>query len=376
MEIQHLRLASFRAHQKSRVRFGPKINLIHGPNGSGKTNILEAVHYLALSKSFLTSSDQYALRKGSAFFEVEAGFSGTRRKDVVVRLVFVPGEGKRLFVNKSPLDRLAQIVGTIPVVVFAPSDHALTAEGPEMRRRFLDNILSQARPAYLEDLLNYRRALRQRNAILLQYRKTRSIARDVLSSWNAELVRLGSQIVARRLHFMSIFQEHLAEAYRLISAVGETPGMEYQSIASFEEGVQVEEVAEIFERQLARVASRELESGRSLVGPHRDEIVFRINDLEVRRYASQGQHQTFGMALKLAQFFYLQTQLDETPILLLDDLFGNLDAKRSRVFLELLQTDKVGQSLITAAEDRPFRETIELGEASNRSIYVDAGQIS
>ena len=376
MEIQNLRLAGFRAHAESRLRFGPKINLIHGSNGSGKTNILEAVHYLCLSKSFLVSSDQYALRKGSPFFEIEAGFTGVSRKDLRIRLVYVPSEGKHLYVNKAPLERLAQIVGLVPIVVFSPSDQALTAEGPEYRRRFVDNILSQARPVYLDDLMSYRRILRQRNVLLMQYRKSKVLPRDVLTSWDAELIRLGSRVVVARLRFIRLFREYLDRAFTMISSMNERPGMKYQTLAPFDESEEdMEVVAGVFEKKLASVSRRELDQGRSLIGPHRDELIFRLNDLEVRRYASQGQHQTFGMALKLAQYFYLRAQLNEPPILLLDDLFGNLDSHRTGIFLELLQSESVGQSLITAAQFEPFQPWVEFDGKAHHAIKIRSGKV-
>lgn len=370
MILQQIRLISFRAHSDTTLEFSPKVNLIHGPNGIGKTNVLEAIHYLALSKSFLISNDHYALRKGTKFFELNASFTGARRKELNVRMAYVPEEGKRMFVNKAPLDRLSQIVGTIPLVVFAPSDHAITADGPEVRRRFLNNILSQAKPVYLDNMMKYRRALKQRNVLLMQYRRTRNLPGDVLHSWNEELIQLGSKIIAERLRFTAAFSFYLEEAYKQIAEVGERPWMKYQTIGNLEPEQDETSIAMLFRQKVEQVSQREQETGRTLVGPHRDEIVFRLNDLEVRRYASQGQHQTFGMALKLAQYFYLQEQLNETPILLLDDLFGNLDENRTRIFLDMLQTETVGQCLITAAQDGPFKEAMHFDGITHRAINL------
>lgn len=370
MILHQLRLISFRAHSDTTLEFGPKVNLIHGPNGIGKTNILEAIHYLALSKSFLVSNDQYALRKGTRFFEINGTFSGMHRKTLLVRMAYVPEEGKRIFVNKAPLDRLSHIVGTIPVVVFAPSDHAITADGPEVRRRFLNNILSQAKPVYLDNMMKYRRALKQRNVLLMQYRRMRNPPTDVLRSWNEELVQLGSKIIVERLRFTATFSDYLQEAYRQIAEVGEHPWMKYQTIGSLEPEQDEAAIANLFRQKIEQASQREREGGRTLIGPHRDELVFRLNDLEVRRYASQGQHQTFGMALKLAQYFYLQEKLGAPPILLLDDLFGNLDEKRTRIFLEMLQTDTVGQCLITAAQDRPFKTSMHFDGTIHRTLNL------
>lgn len=373
MILQQLRLISFRAHSDVTLEFSPKVNLIYGPNGIGKTNLLEAIHYLALSKSFLISNDQYALRKGANFFELNASFTGTHRRDLKVRLAYVPDEGKRLFVNNAPLERLSQIVGTIPIVVFAPSDHAITADGPEVRRRFINNILSQAKPVYLDDMMKYRRALKQRNVLLMQYRRSHNLPGDLLQSWNEELIQLGSRIIAERLRFTHTFSGFLEEAYKQISEVGERPKMKYQTIETLHPELDETSIASLFRKKIEHAMRREKETGRTLVGPHRDELNFKLNDLEVRRYASQGQHQTFGMALKLAQYFYLQEKLDEPPILLLDDLFGNLDEKRTRIFLQMLQTDTVGQCLITAAQDGPFRKAMHFDGITHRAINLMPG---
>ncbi|MEO1479054.1 MAG: DNA replication and repair protein RecF, partial [Bacteroidota bacterium] len=195
MHLRRLRLVSFRAHAESTLALAPKVNLLTGPNGAGKTNVLEAIHYLCLSKSFLTSSDAYVLQRDRPFFEAEGDFESERRPSLQVRLVYVPDEGKKLFVNRAPLDRLSDIVGQLPVVVIAPDDYDLTAGGPEERRRFLDNTLSQSKPVYLDDLLKYRRALKQRNALLLHLKRNRGASDAGLDAWTEELVTLGARIV-------------------------------------------------------------------------------------------------------------------------------------------------------------------------------------
>ena len=341
MILRTLRLRSFRAHAETTIDLSPKANLLHGANGVGKTNVLEAIHYLCLTKSFAATNDRYVVRKGAPYFEVEGLFDGVRSKETRVRLVYVPSEGKKVFVNGAPLDRLTEIVGMLPVVVFSPEDHALTAEGPSERRRFLNNILSQARPVYMDDLMKYRRARKQRNEVLRQYKKRRDPPpTPVLEPWTEEIISLGSRVIHRRNQFLQTFTGYLADAYQRIEAVAEEPTIEQQR-------------------------------GTTLVGPQRDELVFRLDDLEVRRYGSQGQHRTFGMALKLAQFFYLKDRLDTTPLLLLDDAFGKLDARRTEVFLDLLDSDAVGQSFITATRRELFADTLDFGSPRHRSLYVD-----
>ena len=374
MVLNSLRLQGFRAHQESNLSFAPKVNLLHGPNGAGKTNILEAVHYLCLTKSFAVSKDRYVLRKGAPFFEIEGTFEGEQRSSLTIRIAFVPNEGKRAFVNGAPVDRLADLVGQVPVVAFTPADQAITAGGPEERRKFVNTILSQAHKVYLDDMLKYRRALRQRNALLLQCKRTRSTGGATLEAWTDELVLLGSRIVEARIRFLDEFKDYLARAHALIEEVAEKPTIRYQSVVSKAERTG-EEIASAFRDRLGRNRRRELELGRTLAGPHRDDLVFRLNDLEVRRYASQGQHRTFGMALKLATYTYLYEHLDEHPLLLLDDVFGDLDTRRANVFLNLLRTEAVGQSLLTAAEERTFTEVIPFAEPQHRSIEVRGGRV-
>ena len=377
MRLQHLRLHQFRAHSATEVDFGSKINFIFGPNGAGKTNLLEAVHYLCLSKSFLATSDRYAVQQGASHFEVEGQFAGDNQRDLTVRLAYVPREGKRIFVNGAPLERLSEIVGRVPVVSFSPGDQALTAEGPDERRRFLDNIISQARGAYLEDRIDYRRTVKQRNELLSQIGRSSSPSdARVLASWDANLVSLGSKLIYQRHQFLLAFSTYLQEAYQKIEAVAERPAITYDTITEVDEDTSRADIEAAYREELDRVAERERHRGITLVGPHRDELVFKLDDLEVRRYASQGQHRTFGMALKLAKYFYLQDRLNEPPLFLLDDVFDPLDPERSQVFLELLQSEAIGQSFVTATNPERFNRLVTLDGPTHRVLRVENGCVT
>lgn len=378
MHIRSLRLVSFRAHADSTLRFAPKVNLLYGPNGAGKTNVLEAIHYLCLGKSFLASKDSYALRKGAPFFEIEGRFESDNGRDVTMRLAYVPVEGKRIFVNRAPLERLSQVIGIVPLVVFSPEDQALTAGGPDERRRFMDNILSQARPVYLNDLLSYRRTLKQRNELLVQGRYGSSVRGQdgVLESWTEELVVLGSRLIAARFRFVAEFDAFLRRAFECLQGDIEEPTLAYHTVVTPDAGLGLSDIERAYRAQLGRVARRERELGRTLAGPHLDELVFKLNGMEVRRFASQGQHRTFGMAMKLAQYFYLRDRLEENPIFLLDDVFGNLDPKRTRLLLELLQTDAVGQSIITAAHAEPLLSVLSIENGVNHAAEILSGRVA
>ncbi len=372
MILRTLHLRSFRAHAETELECAPSVNLLYGPNGVGKTNVLEAVHYLCLTKSFTASRDRYAVRKEAPYFEIEGTVTGVRQTPMEVRLAYVPGEGKKMFVNGAALDRLADIVGVLPVVIFSPEDADLTAGGPSERRRFVNNILSQARPVYMDDLMKYRRARRQRNEVLRSYKKRPDPPpKELIEPWTEELVTLGSRVIHRRQQFLQTFTEYLTDAYDRIDAVAERPTIEYDTIDDLPPDATVEDVEAIFRDALDRKTGQERDRGTTLVGPQRDELIFRLDDLEVRRYGSQGQHRTFAMALKLAQYFYLNDRSDTTPLLLLDDAFAELDARRTEVFLDLLCSDAVGQTLVTATSRELFDEAVDFGADAHRALSVE-----
>jgi len=373
--LRKLTLRSFRAHADTEVEFTEKINGVCGPNGAGKTNLLEAIHFACLTKSFLTTTDSVALRQGDPYFEVKANFAAAGKPETRVRLAFVPSEGKRVMINGNPVGRLSEVVGRLPVVVVFPGDQAITSGGPDERRRLVDNILSQAHPAYFADLMAYRRALRQRNALLRTLAGRRGTGDTQLASWTDECVRLGGRLVARRDRFMRDFSGFLDRAYHTLESVSEEPSIRYRTLVAGERRQNEGTIRTEYRQRFSEAADRELVQGRTLVGPHRDEFLFYLDGLEVRRYASQGQHRTFVLALKLAQYLYIQDAVADAPVFLLDDTLDNLDAARRSAVLKLLESDSVGQSIITAADERVFSPAADFDSRRNRLIRVEAGRI-
>jgi DNA replication and repair protein RecF len=352
MKIRHVEIAGFRAHSQTTIDFDGDLTVLFGPNGLGKTNVLEAVHYACLTKDFLPVTDGIVLKKNASMFEVIGRFEADGRAQRT-RVAFVQGVGKKVFLNGSPVKRLTDLVGRFPVVAYAPQDYALTSGGPAERRRFLDNVLSQAKPAYLSDLLAYRRALRQRNA-LLGHRRADS--RRELQSWTEEYVRLGSRVVFRRAEFVRDFVAYISRAYDSMHAVDETPSVTYSTVAPDRSRGNKSDIEAHFFQETERKREAEIDQGRTLVGPHRDEVIFRLNGLPVRSYASQGQHRMFALAVRIAQHWYLADILGETPILLLDDVMDNFDRVRAGAFLEFLRTNVAGQKVITTANPAMFAD--------------------
>jgi len=374
MQLRKLRLRQFRAHSDTELVFAPGINLICGLNGAGKTNVLEAIHYLCIGRSFVASKDRYALQFGTQFFDLKGEFAPTTRPPFDVRLVFKSDEGKKAFVNGASLDRLSDMIGRVPVVVFAPGDHVLTDGPPDGRRRFLDNTLSQAKPAYLAELLKYRRTMKQRNAVLSQGRFSDP---KLLEPWNEEFSKSAAKITLARAGFVAEFNRYMEAACAMMESISEIPTMAYRGFDKLPAEPNLDDIVGLHRGRLEEALPREREQRRCLVGPHRDELIFRLNEIEIRRYASQGQHRTFGMALKLAKFLYLKEILDETPLLLLDDVFGDLDRHRAGVFLELLEeSSEMGQSIITTADDTAFHETIDVGKRVHSHQTIVKGEVA
>jgi DNA replication and repair protein RecF len=376
MHVQSLKLVNFRSHERSTLDFAPGLNLLHGPNGAGKTNILDALYYSCLGKSFITSSDQYSVRTGADLFEVEATFGFENRSDRTVRLAFSPSLGKRLFVNGVVQERLVDTVGQFPVVAISPGDHRLTDGGPDERRRFLDSILCQESPVYLDSLLRYRRALRQRNELLgwRRYGRQRPSA-DALKPWDAVLANQGARVTVRRWEFLERFGEYLQAAFEELGGRYERPTIRYRAFTELGAEPTLESTERQFHEELAARADQERERGSTLIGPHRDELVFSLNDLEVRRYASQGQHRTFVLSLRLGQYRFLKDRLGERPLLLMDDVFDNLDPERIRIFSSILSSETSGQSILTAARDDVLGTDSPAARAGFRSIRVQDGTV-
>ncbi|PTM16458.1 MAG: DNA replication and repair protein RecF [Bacteroidetes bacterium] len=359
MRIERLTLRNFRNHGETEIVAAPGLNLITGPNGSGKTNLIDAIHYLCMSRSFVMSGDQYVVKNGESYFMVEGDFRGSIRASFTVGCNYSRGQGKKMFVNDSPLEKLSDLIGRVPVVVMSPEDLKLTRDGPVERRSFLDSMISQVDQRYLRDLLEYRQVRRQRNKLLQDAGGRWSVIRDSLEVWDRQLAERGAAIIQTRAAMLERFAEYLATEYRTVSGLMLKPTLRYRTIA--EEWGDAAELTEIFMRRLEEVRERELEREQTLVGPHRDEIVFYLDDMDIRKYGSQGQHRLFSMALKLAQLSVYTDELDDLPILLLDDLFGNLDQQKTETIVKALARHR-GQTFITAASEQPYDEGLFRGD--------------
>ena len=373
MRTDRLTLKQFRNHENTEIYPAPHVNLITGPNGSGKTNLIDALHFICMSRSFVSTSDQYVVMHNETFFMVEGDFKGNLRSDFTVGCSYSRGEGKKIFVNGSPLDRLSDLIGMVPVVVLSPEDQKLTSEGPVERRSFIDSFISQISKSYLRDLIDYRRIRRQRNKLLKDFKGPLSLLKTFLEPWDVQLVETGSRIVKKRSEVLMQFKNYLSLQYEKISGMDLKPDLEYDTFCT--DFSNLESIEKTYSKILEDTFEKEAEREQTITGPHRDEIVFYLGDMELRKFGSQGQHRLFAIALKLAQLFYFSDELDDLPIMLLDDVFGNLDQHKTDIMMETL-FQHTGQIFITSASEKPFSDVSFKSARDNKWFTVDAGNVN
>jgi len=372
MRITRIELQNFRNHIDTSVDWAPHLNVLTGPNGVGKTNLIDAIHYLCMSRSFVTNSDMYVVHQGDSFFKISGTFEGSIRKEFKVSCSYSRGDGKKIFVNDSPLERLSELIGMIPVVVLSPVDKKLTSEGPSERRSFLDSLISQISKAYLRDLIDYRKIIRQRNRLLSEYKMPDQVMKSYLEPWNIQLIETGARIVAKRTEVLNEYRSFLEEAYSRISNIKHKPHFEYKTFC--EPSSDPKTVEEQYRQVIEDSFDKERDVEYTTVGPHRDDIVFYLDDFELRKFGSQGQHRLFAISLKLAQLFFFSEYLDDLPILLLDDVFGDLDPHKTEVLLQMLANHE-GQTFITSANPLAFNQFVDFSNSSNKHLQFDRGEI-
>ncbi|HZW39518.1 MAG TPA: DNA replication/repair protein RecF [Ignavibacteriaceae bacterium] len=344
MILSRLQLKNFRSHKKTDVEFSEEINFIAGGNGQGKTSILEAIYYLCTTKSHNAKNDSEVVTFNENEFEVMGSFKELTENNV--RVYYSSIENKKYyFQNDKKVSRSAEIIGQYPVVLLTPSDHSITQGSPSERRKFVDSVLSQASKNYLNLLLDYNKTLKQRTALLNQIRENyRSNLIDELDAWSIKLADTGSELINYRLKFTEVFNSYIAESYKKIIGELETPNIFY----SYLDESNNELINEKFLELLKLKRNDEIRRGINLVGPHKDDFVFGLNGINLKTYGSQGQHKTFQVVLRFAEFFYLKETTSKTPIFLLDDVFGELDINRASNISSYL--GEVGQAFITLTD--------------------------
>jgi len=348
LELQYLRLFNFKNYREAEINLHPKINVFVGLNGSGKTNILDAIYYLAYSKSYFNTVEAHNIHHGEQQFSLEGHFERAGTSDQIL-CTYVKGDRKRLFKNKKEYTRMSEHIGQIPTVIISPADADLITSGSEMRRKFMDGILAQTDPVYLKSLLDYQRLLSQRNALLKYFAANRTFDAEQLGLYNDQMRTPAEYVFQRRTAFVESFNPLFCETYGAIAEGRESVQIKYKSALRKQDWSELMAENESKDRVLQYTSS----------GIHRDDLSFVMNDHPVKRVGSQGQRKSFVIALKVAQFDFLKASIGVRPLLLLDDIFDKLDATRVASLIQLVHGPKFGQIFITDTHDDRTREAIQ-----------------
>ncbi|MEW2583265.1 DNA replication/repair protein RecF [Streptomyces virginiae] len=356
MHVSHLSLADFRSYARAEVPLDPGVTAFVGPNGQGKTNLVEAVGYLATLGSHRVSSDAPLVRMGADRAVIRAAVTQGERQQLV-ELELNPGRANRARINRSSQVRPRDVLGIVRTVLFAPEDLALVKGDPGERRKFLDELVTARSPRMAGVRSDYERVLKQRNTLLKSAAMARrhggrSMDLSTLDVWDQHLARAGAELLAQRLDLIATLLPLADKAYEQLAPGGGPLGLAYKCSAgeSVDSGAARtrEALYEVLLAALGEVRKQEIERGVTLVGPHRDDVALRLGELPAKGYASHGESWSYALALRLASYELLRSEGSE-PVLILDDVFAELDARRRERLAELVAPGE--QVLVTAAVD-------------------------
>ncbi|MDF3077015.1 MAG: recF [Sphingobacteriaceae bacterium] len=336
MWLKNLSLLNFKNYSEAELGFSAGVNAFTGDNGAGKTNLLDAIHYLSLCKSYFNPIDVQQIKQGTEFFMVQGDFENGGREDKIA--CSLKRNQKKIFKrNKKEYQRLADHIGLFPLVMISPNDISIIIEGSEDRRKFIDNAISQTDNQYLDELITYNKSLANRNALLKQIAEKGRYDPQLLEIFDEQLTTLGTQIFQKRRVFMESFTPVFNQHYSYLSDSAEQVELIYDSPLLHDN------FAELLKKSLER--DRVLE--RTTTGIHKDDLLFSIHGMPMKKFGSQGQQKSFLIALKLSQYSYLLQKKGFKPLLLLDDIFDKLDEKRTRKLMKMVSEEGFGQIFIT-----------------------------
>ena len=362
MILKKLTILNYRNIATAELTFSPKINCFVGHNGEGKTNVLDAIHFLSLTKSTANSIDSMNIRHGEELMMVQGIYdlNGTEEEISIGLKLHQKKHVKR---NKKEYKRMAEHIGLLPLIIASPNDSVIISGGSEERRRLMDIVISQYDPEYLTALSAYNKALQQRNALLKAEEEPQP---EILSLFEEMMAENGERIYQKRNAFIEEFTPVFQHFYQLISNGNEEIGLCYTSHCQRGALLQV----------IQRDRAKDRIMGYSLHGIHKDELEMTLNGYSIKREGSQGQNKTYMLALKLAQFDFLKrTGSKTTPLLLLDDIFDKLDAQRVEQIVDLVSSDAFGQIFITDTNREHLDKILERSQGNYKIFHVESGQI-
>lgn len=371
MYLEKLRLDKYRNYELLETGFSARVNIFCGNNAQGKTNLIEAIYYLATAKAYRPARDMQLIKWENDFFRISGEIvnkSGTTRIDIIVK-----ADGttyKEIRINGVRVSKMAEVLGNLTAVLFAPEDLNLIKGPPGERRKLLDNDISQSNPGYFVKLQQFNRILSQRNHLLKRIQQTGRADREELKIWNMQLLSSSIEIIKKRTDFL----EKLAPLARLMhrKLTNGQENLEIRYLLNRTQEIKREDkLQKILETQIDKFVPEEIRRGVTLWGPHRDDLLFLLNGNDLKNYGSQGQHRTAALAVKLAEIEYIRAETGEFPVLLLDDVLSELDKYRREQLIGAV-FDKNIQCFITAT-DRPA--IVLNGRTGIKEFEIEQGRL-
>ena len=364
MFLKKLSVLNFKNYPEAELSFSKQINCLTGNNGEGKTNILDAIHYLSFCKSFFNPIDSQNILHDSQFFMVQGVFEMPEQDDEIY-CGLKRNQKKQFKRNKKEYSRLADHIGLYPLVMISPADSELITEGSESRRKFIDSVIAQFDRDYLENLISYNKVLSHRNALLKQFGDSRQFDKTSLEIWDVQLIEHGKKVHSSRQKFINNFISTFQSYYELISGGKEKVNIQYLS------HLNDNAFADVLEKAL----NRDRAMGYTTVGIHKDDLEFTINEYPIKKFASQGQQKSFLIALKLAQFDFIKKIKNVTPILLLDDIYDKLDDLRVKQLMEIVSSDNFGQLFITDTHATRLGDLFQSSDVDYKVFRIANGAV-
>jgi len=336
MYLQQLSVINFKNYAEAELTFSPGVNAFTGDNGAGKTNLLDAIHYLSLCKSYFNPIDSQQIKQGADFFIINGDFNKAGKQEKIACGV-KRNQKKQFKRNKKDYQRLADHIGLFPLVMVSPYDISIIIEGSEERRKFIDNVLSQTDNHYLDEVITYNKVLNNRNALLKLIADTGRYDPHLLEVLDEQLITAGNSIFNKRKAFMESFTNIFNKHYSFLTEDAEQVELVYES--------------QLLQDNFAILLKKSIERDRALerttAGIHKDDLQFVIHGMPMKKFGSQGQQKSFLIALKLSQYTFLNLQKGFKPLLLLDDIFDKLDEKRVTKLMQMVSENDFGQVFIT-----------------------------
>ena len=370
MLIEELKLKNFRNYSELTLHPHPGVNLYFGRNGSGKTNLLEAIHYCSLGRSHRISNDANAVKNGEAFALSSVSIRNSLgQREIAVRFHPDETQKKSILLDGKKIAKFSDMMGCLRCVIFSPEDLGLIKEGPSLRRRYLDMMISQINRGYFIALQQYRTCMDQRNALIRNLRANSYADTSMLSAFEETMAAPAAVIIRERRRIVSLLSESARETYQRVSDTDEVFRRAYQSSVKEEK-----EIEEVLCRLFRENREDDIRMGFTSVGPHRDDLILTLNKNQMKQFASQGQIRTAALSMKLSQMQILRDQSGEEPVLLLDDVMSELDRKRRACLIGEISSF---QTFITCADrddvdcekvDKMWMVSADAGEAKVEEI--------